>query len=259
MTPGKAPDLVRFRGMAGAFPRPVADEGREILWRMTGLDPTDPATWTRPVVRIPGSAAEPFRQAVTTARLRGAWDQLVGPGRWLPRDGLGTFPIRFPHPDDPGDAGWHIDGSYLPDGESSFWLNLRSRDRALLMLFLFSDVGPDDAPTRIKAGSHLDVPPFLEPAGDAGRGIFELCEEMGAAGKLDPSDRPLALATGEAGDVYLCHPFLIHAAQPHCGTIPRFLAQPPLPPTGLLNLDRPDGAYSAVEIAVRRALGRSDA
>ena len=32
--------------------------------------------------------------------LERVFDQLVGPGRWHPRDGLGTFPIRFPHPDD---------------------------------------------------------------------------------------------------------------------------------------------------------------
>lgn len=245
-----------FVHLPAAFPRSVADEGRAILWKMTGLDPTDPTTWTLPVVRIEGSGDEPFRQAATTARLRGACDQLVGRGRWLPRTGLGTFPIRFPHSDDPGDAGWHMDGGYLPDGESWFWLNLRSRGRALLMLFLFSDVGPRDAPTRIKVGSHLDVPPFLALAGDVGRSGLELCKEMDAAGKLDSPERPSALATGEAGDVYLCHPFLIHAAQPHRGTVPRFLAQPPLDPAGLLELDRVDGAYSPVEIAVRRALGQ---
>ncbi len=33
---------------------------------------------------------------------------------------------------------------------------------------------------------------------------------------------------GLAGDVYLCHPFLVHAAQSHLGTTPRFLAQLPL-------------------------------
>lgn len=84
--------------------------------------------------------------------------------------------------------------------------------------------------------------------------MFELCATMDAAGRLDAPDRPLALATGEAGDVYLCHPFLIHGAQIHRGTAPRIIAQPPLVPTGLLDLDRADGAYSPVERAVRRAL-----
>lgn len=243
-----------FVHLPEAFPRAVAGECRAILWRMTGLDPGDPATWTRPVVRIDGCADEPFRVAANTPRLHDALDRLVGAGRWFPRGGLGTFPIRFPHPDDPGDAGWHMEGGYLPEGESQPWLNLRSRDRALLMLFLFSDVGPDDAPTRIKVGSHLDVPAFLAGAGERGKNVFSLCAEMDAAGRLDAPDRPTAVATGRAGDVYLCHPFLIHAAQPHRGTVPRFIAQPPLAPKGLLELDRPDGAYSPVEIAVRRGL-----
>jgi hypothetical protein len=122
------------------------------------------------------------------------------------------------------------------------------------MLFLFSDVTPNDAPTRIKVGSHLDVPAFLAPAGNEGIAFFDLCSAMNEAGRLDAPDRPLALATGSAGDVYLCHPFLIHAAQPHGGSIPRFIAQPPLDPVGLLNLDRLDAAYSPVEVAVRRGL-----
>lgn len=44
------------------------------------------------------------------------------------------------------------------------------------------------------------------------------------------AERPEALATGEAGTVYLCHPFLVQAAQRHQGTTPRFMAQPPLHP-----------------------------
>lgn len=47
---------------------------------------------------------------------------------------------------------------------------------------------------------------------------------------------PEVLATGGPGTVYLCHPFLIHSAQPHRGTHPRIMAQPPLLPRGELNL-----------------------
>jgi hypothetical protein len=46
----------------------------------------------------------------------------------------------------------------------------------------------------------------------------------------DSAGRPDVQATGEAGAVYLRHPFLVHAAQIHRGTRPRFLAQPPLLP-----------------------------
>jgi hypothetical protein len=239
-----------FLRLEQAFPRALADECRNILWRDTGCDPRDPATWTKPVIRLGDYAQEPFRLAANTSRLRAAFDQLVGPGRWVPRPSLGTFPIRFPSADDPGDAGWHVDGSYYGE-DGSLRLNVTSRGRALLMLFLFSAVGVDDAPTRIRVGSHLDVPRLLESAGDAGLSFMELAE------KLDTSAwRPLAFAVGEAGDVYLCHPFLVHAAQPHHGSAPRFMAQPPLYPALPLELDRGDRSYSPVERAICLGLGR---
>jgi hypothetical protein len=235
-----------FVHVEGAFPRDVADACRALLWAETGCDPDDPTTWTRPVVRIDGMGGGPFAAAANTPRLHAAFDQLAGPGRWRPRGGLGTFPIRFPHRDDPGDAGWHVEASYAgPDGE---WrLNIGSRGRALLMLFLFSDVGPHDAPTRVRVGSHLDVAPLLASYGDAGAEFFAFATEAVPA----TAHRPVAYATGAAGDVHLVHPFLVHGAQPHRGTRPRFLAQPPLEPTGELDLK---AAATPVERAVRLGL-----
>jgi Phytanoyl-CoA dioxygenase (PhyH) len=239
-----------------AFPKRLAEEARVIMWRDLPCDPDDPATWTRPVIRLAGYGGVPFEQAANTAMLHTAFDQLVGRGRWRRRSGLGTFPVRFPHPDDPGDTGWHVDVSFSGSGASfhqkfdfSDWrVNIVSRGRALLMLFLFSDVGEDDAPTRIKVGSHRDIARSLEPAGAAGLSHAEL-GRLGAA-----LNRPQVLATGAAGTVYLCHPFLVHAAQKHRGKQPRFMAQPPLDPAEPFRLDRADGAYSPVELAIRLAL-----
>src|SRR5690606_23447084 len=87
-----------FVRLDDAFPRELAEACRAILWRATGCDSDDPRTWTQPVVRIGELSLPPFRAAVTTPRLHAAFDQLVGAGRWLPRGGLGTFPIRFPSP-----------------------------------------------------------------------------------------------------------------------------------------------------------------
>jgi hypothetical protein len=237
-----------------AFPRDLADQGRAVLWRATKCDPDDPKTWTQPVIRLGYYGEEPFKRAANTPVLYAAFDQLVGKGRWLPRPNLGTFPVRFPHPHDPGDAGWHVDLSFPgatdePNEQrdfSSWRVNVTSRGRALLMLFLFSDVGERDAPTRIRVGSHLDMARYLQPAGEAGMSHLVL-DRIGI-------DRPQALATGEAGTVYLCHPFLVHAAQPHRGSRPRFMAQPPLHPSEPLRLDRENGDYSPVEIAIRQPL-----
>jgi hypothetical protein len=246
-----------FVKLENAFPSETAAEARAILWRAVGCNPDERRTWTRPVVRLGDFVQEPFRQAVNTAALHAAFDELVGVDRWVPRQSLGGFPIRFPHPDDPGDTGWHVDASFPPDqpmdapGPYFDWrINLRSKGRALLMLFLFSDVGADDAPTRIRLGSHLRIPEPLAPAGEHGLSMMELSVAAARA----TEGMPEATATGTAGTVFLCHPFLVHAAQAHHGVTPRFLAQPPLCPRVPFELTRSDGDYSLVERAIRLGL-----
>jgi hypothetical protein len=241
-----------FVKVEDAFSRELAEEARTILWRDTGCDPDDPSTWTKPVVRLGWYSDGPFAAAVNTARLHRAFDQLVGQSRWVPRRNLGTFPIRFPSSHDPGDTGWHVDASFGTENPDfmSWRVNVYSKGRALLMLFLFSDIGPDDAPTRIRVGSHLEMTRILAPAGEEGRSLGELA----ANGFDETAGCSEVLATGGAGTVYLCHPFLVHAAQPHRGTRPRFLAQPPLlPASGRLELRRADGEYAPVEAAIRSA------
>ncbi|WP_180686535.1 phytanoyl-CoA dioxygenase family protein [Streptomyces gossypiisoli] len=244
-----------FVKIEGAFPPRVAEHCARLLWRETGYDPADPGTWKDPVHWVYDMAQGPFAAAVNSPVLHEAFDALVGADRWMSRYSLGTFPLRFPHEEEPDDAGWHIEGSYAPEGATLPHTNLRSRDRALLMLFLFSEVAEADAPTRIRVGSHLDVPPVLEPYGEDGASFLELGPKVDAVS----AHRPLAYATGRPGDVYLCHPFLVHAAQPHHGTRPRFMAQPPLHPAEQLRLERADGDYSAVEFAIRRGLEPLDA
>ncbi len=245
-----------YRRIDDAFPRALADEARAILWRDTGCDERDPRTWTRPAVRLGMYAQQPFVQAANTPALHAAFERLVGEGRWLPCGSVGTFPVRFPSAVDIGDAGWHIDVSFgLESPDFLSWrANVASRGRALLMLFLFSDVGEDDAPTRLRPGSHRVIARRLAPAGEAGMTLGDLAREEFS----ETAHLPEAPASGLAGTVYLYHPFLVHAAQPHRGTRPRFIAQPPLlPAAGGLSIARRDGDYPPVERAIRDALAES--
>src|SRR5690606_5618593 len=123
-----------FVRIDNAFPAELAKEGRAILWRDTGCDPDDPATWTQPVIRLGGYADQPFREAANTPRLHAAYNQIVGENRWLAPQGLGTFPVRFPVPEAPGDDGWHVDASFsLPQDDPidfmSWRVNVKSRGR----------------------------------------------------------------------------------------------------------------------------------
>ena len=79
----------------------------------------------------------------------------------------------------------------------------------------------DDAPTRIRAGSHHDVARVLGP------GSVEFAE-MGRVVDEASAGRPVALATGQPGDMYVVHPFTAHAADAHRGRTPRFMAQGPI-------------------------------
>src|SRR5438105_4088331 len=134
-----------------------------------GIGRTDRSRWTAPVIRLNCPEDGPFVAAGTAQALWEAYDQLLGEGTWWKRQGLGgTIPVRFPSEADPGDAGWHIDGSFDgPDG--SYWVNVWSKMRGLLVLVLLTDVDERSAPTRILKGSHLDVPRVLAAAGEGGR------------------------------------------------------------------------------------------
>ncbi|ADG77215.1 Phytanoyl-CoA dioxygenase (PhyH) OS=Tsukamurella paurometabola (strain ATCC 8368 / DSM / CCUG 35730 / CIP 100753 / JCM 10117 / KCTC 9821 / NBRC 16120 /NCIMB 702349 / NCTC 13040) OX=521096 GN=Tpau_0575 PE=4 SV=1 [Tsukamurella paurometabola] len=257
LTDAQVEDFIRngFVRLDGAFSAATAAAARAILWdeltATAGCRPDAPSTWVQPVVRLGDHGEEPFRVAATAPAISEAANRLVGSGRWLPRVSLGTFPVRFPSDEDPVDTGWHIDASFPGEDPGNFlrWrVNHRSDGRALLMLFLFSDTGPDDAPTRIRVGSHLRMAAALQRYGDTGVEVFGMRDEYEAT-----EDLPEAHATGSAGDVYLCHPFLVHAAQPlrpGRGRGPRFLAQPPLLPRYRTDLDRRRTAHTPVERAI---------
>ena len=238
-------------------PAAVVAAGQEVIWSDIGMRPDDPASWTAPVLRVVPSDPRPFSAAFDNPRLSTAFDQIVGAGRWQHRPHLGQFVVRLPHRAAPSDTGWHVDESFPAEGrvdtrfDYSHWrVNVLSRQRALLLLFLFSDVGPDDGPTLIRVGSHLDVPALLRPAGLKGL-PFSIATRLAAQAS---ASRPVALATGRAGDVYLFHPFLVHAGQPVAGSNPRFVSQTPLVSEEPVILDQPAGADSPMESAVRRGL-----
>ena len=236
-----------------AFTEKTAKECIDILWKDTGCDPDNPATWTKPVIWLGDYSQECFKKAINTSVLHSAFDKLIGNGNWLPRNTIGSFPIRFPAVDEPGDTGWHAEASFPGEDATDFFsyrININSKGRALLMLFIFSDIGEYDAPTRIREGSHLDVAKILQPYGESGLSFMELAQKLNVT-----AARKEVLATGLPGTVYLCHPFLVHAAQPHHGKHPRFMAQPPLIPSKAFSLHRIDNNYCPVELAIRKGMG----
>lgn len=232
-----------------SFTREIADAALEILWDDLPCDRADPSTWREPVIRLGMYSKEPFVNSVNTPKLHIAFNQLIGKDKWIPCRSVGTFPVRFPSAQQPNDTGKHVDASFPGNDPNNYFewrVNAKSKGRALLMLILYSDVSENDAPTVIYEGSHIDVARLLSKEGDAGLSFMELANKL-----HDLPERKEVYATGKAGTVYLCHPFLVHSAQAHQGSTPKFMAQPPLLLKGELSISGSDTGYTPVEQAIR--------
>lgn len=254
LTKGQIDNFINngFVKIDNAFQTEIADECRAILWKATQCDPNNPGSWTQPVIRIGELALESFKKAANSTILRNAFDQLVGKNNWLPKESLGSFPIRFPSKEPAADTGWHVDASFPGEDVNNYleWrVNINSKGRGLLMLFLFSDVSDEDGPTIIRVGSHFDVAKVLAPEGEKGLSFMDLAKKI----YLMPK-REEAFATGKAGTVYLCHPFIVHAGQGVKGKKPKFMAQPPLLMKNDFDIAASINKLCPVEIAIVEGL-----
>ncbi len=237
-----------FIRVDNAFDSQLATKVREILWRDLKVSREDSEFSSQPVIRLGMYTDAPFVEAANSESLVAAYNSLAGEGCWLAPKAVGTFPVRFPSPNIPNDTGWHVDMSldfHNPDF-MQWRVNINSDGRLLLMLFLFSDVSDQDAPTKLRVGSHMKIARQLFPYGKSGLTLAEL-----AKNEFRETENCIeALATGAAGTVYLCHPFIVHSAQAHQGQNPKFMAQPPLlPKPGLCS----GALQSPVQVAIRKA------
>jgi hypothetical protein len=199
--------------------RSAADEARALLWRQLGLSPRDRDGWSEPVRWASDlTGFGPFGALIRSPELAAALDAVCGRGGWVPRGSLGNIPVRVPVSPPNDDRGWHIDAN--PPQADGTW-TVTGRPHTVLLLTLLSEVSVDDAPTRIRVGSHHDVAQVLGPD------PVELAE-MGLLVDDASADRAVVLATGQPGDMYIVHPFTVHAADEHRGSTPRFMAQAPV-------------------------------
>ena len=221
------------------FSQDIAAEGRALIWNRMGTSWEDCTTYGQPMVHLKrGFRDGPFGR-VMNGRVQAALDQLMGANRWAFDGRFGWWPVIFPGFTGPG--GWHVDGV----GRQ----HLTSPEKGLVTLFLFSDIEPGDAGTPVVRGSHHAVARLLAEA-EHGR-----LSPEGLAARLPEVDAAQVVkVTGEAGDVALLHPLLIHGFGPNRGRRIRFACNPLFRLREPMRLDRPDGSYSPVAMAIRTAI-----
>ncbi|BDI32078.1 hypothetical protein CCAX7_41290 [Capsulimonas corticalis] len=268
--------------LEGAFPREKALAAQDFLWERLaerGVGREDRATWTEPMVHLREVYDDDVFTSCMTERLEDAIEEIVGRDRWADRGkkiGWGWWPVNFAlgadKPWDVPTGGWHWDGI-------QFRHRVTAPDQGLLLLPHLSSVAPQGGGTLVAAGSHKIVARFLAAHPDG----IELNDALPACSRAHPwlaeltqgsadgvdrvakfmdaattdelgTELRVVETTSEPGDVWICHPFLYHAAsQNHSGT-PRFMCNRTTPLKSPMALDRPDGDYSPVEISIREAL-----
>lgn len=137
--------------------------------------------------------------------------------------------------------GWHIDGDY-------FKRYLDSPEQALLCLILWSKVGPKEGGTFLACDSIGKVARFLA---NQSQGL-----DPKPFSNLYKDCHDFVEVTGEAGDIVLCHPFMIHSASSRTNLNVRLLTNPPISLLEPMQFNRENSAdYSPVEQAILNGLG----
>lgn len=219
-------------------------ESRVWSWlaRKYGVERDDPATWAvANPTGLQGLKSHAVFDAIGGETLCAALDALVGPGRWQRPREWGGFLVNFPS------AGpwcvpsrvWHTDFDFRGPADPP--------SGALVFSYL-SDVPAGAGGTLAVAGSHRVIERFVATRPSAGREpmkttrtafmasdpwLRELAEQDHAPDRTERLTRPGAVVagvpvrvvelTGEAGDVVIGHPWLLHAGAPNCGAAPRFM------------------------------------
>lgn len=234
--------------LRGAFSREVAAGVRKAVLGKAGASEDDPSTWKQRRNHLAAAYwGGPF-EAACTERFYASMDDLIGEGRYKRLGDLGWWPILFPgfdvKPWRALDGEWHIDGGF-------FHHHLDSPEQAMLPLFIFSDIGPGDGGTAIRPGSHKVAARVLKDAGPAGLGQAAL----GKLVKEQTEHISAAEVNGEAGDIALVHPFMLHTVSTNTGSRVRIVCNPHITMHERMKLNGGGGhVMSVVEESIYRAV-----
>jgi hypothetical protein len=244
--------------------RDIANQWIDDAYQRLGYDRNDPKTWEKDIVWMDHKNQLPVREVAPKA-----WDALmdviggedrletkvmgIGPGHftsinsWIWSD---AFIVNFHRgadqpwqPPSPQVGGWHKDGSY-------FKHFLDSREQALLPIVMWSDMlhqggGTFIVPDSVRRIARIlyEHPEGLNPSNFNVQEVLNQCTQFEEV-------------TGEAGDMAICHPFMLHASSQNVIGRPRFMSNPPVVLKEPMNLNRENPAdFSLLERATLHYLG----
>jgi hypothetical protein len=239
-----------FVAVQDCLPKPLIEEWIDRAWVRLGYDRDDPSTWPQPRIHLPNMECREMKHAApkmwaAACDLLGGADRIEEP-QWMFDGFIINFNLRAGEPwkdPSPSSPGWHKDGDF-------FRHYLDSPEQGLLSLVYWTNVAPRSGGTFVACDSVRAVARYLH---DHPEGT--ILSEFNF-GSLVEGCREFVETTGKAGDVFLLHPFILHAASQNLSPQPRFLTNPPIHLREPMNFNRDDPEdFSPVERAVLHALG----
>lgn len=239
-----------------ALDQDVIKKSVDFMWDRLGYDPKDSTTWIKDKIHMPSHNVFNVQEVAPRAyqaicELSGGEDR-IKPPQW-DDSFIANFHLGDDKPWVPPSQkaeGWHKDGDW-------FLHFLDSPEQGLLTIVLWSDVQSRGGATFVAGDSVGPVARYLalHPEGiNANLGFasggFPFHQFI-----LECND--FQEATGKAGDVFLLHPFILHASSYNALKIPRIITNPCVYFSEPMKFDRPKWSdHSPVELAILRALGK---
>jgi hypothetical protein len=235
-----------FVKLEAAFSPDAAALMQDIVWeelsRARGVERSEPRSWPSGLVTGLHIRERRVFAVIGSVMVRGALDELLGPGAWRLPKRWGAFLVSFPAPGEQWNVPshvWHADYAFTLEPEPL---------PAVHVFPLVSDVKPRGGGTLIVAGSHRVVADFVEGRagellGNYRRARQALCASHPWLRDLtSPScaddrverfleheerigDVPVRVVElcGRAGDVVITHPWVLHCRAPNCADAPRLM------------------------------------
>jgi hypothetical protein len=233
------------------FSRDLARELTDHAFLRLGYDRNDPASWQKPRFHMALGRQDDFetyapKAFAAAADLVGGADRIKRPSMIYPEAFIVNFSEGADRPWEPPSAqspGWHKDGNW-------FHHFLDSPEQGLLMIFIYSDIQPRGGGTfgaldsiGVLARFLAQHPEGVDPSGFGFQALVNECHDF-------------IEWTGNAGDIVLMHPYMLHTVSQNHSGIPRFIINPALSLAEPMNFNRANREdYSPVELAVLKGLG----
>lgn len=239
-----------------ALDQEVIKKSVDLMWSRLGYDPKDSSTWLKDKIHMPSHHVFNVQEIAPKAyqaicELSGGEDRVKQP-KWDD-----SFIVNFHLGGDkpwvapsPKAEGWHKDGDW-------FLHFLDSPEQGLLTIVLWSDVQSKGGATFVAGDSVGPVARYLAQHPEGVNPNVGFANGGFPHHQFIQECKDFQEATGKAGDVFLLHPFLLHASSYNSLRLPRIITNPCVLFNEPMVFNRPKWSdHSSVEQAILRALGK---